>query len=223
MKLTAIVTCHESDPNPVVRMLKAQTRPPDEILLETSGECEPLTEDVNFHVHAHDEKDYGYRKRNRMALRASGEWLGFFCHDESYHPRYIELMLRKAETKPEADVVYCAWSYDPSCTFRPAESSLGNFFIKTRVFTKAGGFEIAEEPGMCDALLIYKLAFEMGVKSVKEPATLYYHNVPFEPTIVPTNWGQPVRVVTNDYKFWTTVTDMQIPDDPLDKEGTDVV
>ena len=196
MKLSAIVTCHESDPNPVVRMLKAQTVPPYEILLETSGECTPLIETVDYHQHVHNENDFGYRKRNRLALRATGEWIGFFCHDDSYHPRYIEMMMERGQGR---EVVYCEWNDHPDCNFEACQSTLGNFFINRDTFMAMGGFSIAEEVGFTDALLIETLR-EMRVHLARLNVVLYYHNVPYDNNIVPTTWGELKGNVRGEYQ-----------------------
>ena len=204
---SAIVTCHNSDPNPVIRMLRRQTLPPDEVLVETSGECARIEEPVNHWDHVPDENDYGYRKRNRMAQFAKGDWLGFFNHDDSYHPRYIELMRALAS---DNDIVYCDWSTIPqNCKWERDFSTVGNFIVRREKFLAKGGFPPLEgKEGWADARFI-EATSEMP--RIHLPAILYYHNVPYAQHIVPTYWGTPQNY--NDdvtYSKWKHITDQQL-------------
>lgn len=204
---SAIVTCHNSDPNPIIRMLRRQTLPPDEILVETSGECARIEEPVNHWDHVPDEHDYGYRKRNRMAQFAKGKWLGFFNHDDSYHPRYIELMRALIG---EHDIVYCDWSTIPqNCTWERAVSTVGNFIVHREKFLEVGGFPtLAEDEGHADARFIEATA---DVPHIHLPAILYYHNVPYAQHIKPTYWGNQQDYDDDvTYSKWKHVTDQQL-------------
>lgn len=213
VKFTAIVTCHNSDPNPIVNMLLSQTRPPDDIMLECSGDCRELLHEIVHYLSVPDDKDFGYRKRNRMSSLAAGDWIGFFCHDDSYHPRYLEFMLRLAEG---VDVVYSDWNDIPGCTFRSSSSTLGNFIVRKEVFLKAGGFPIMDDMGLSDAALINALV-DAGVSLAKNKYPMYYHNIPYSDTINPTVWGEQHRYsdwikdrVT--YAAWKYLTDIMLKD-----------
>ena len=208
---SAIVTCHNSDPNPVIRMLRRQTFPPDEILVETSGECAPIEEPVDHWDHVPDEHDFGYRKRNRMALFAKGDWIGFFCHDDSYHPRYIELMSAVTE---DNDIVFCDWNEVPAnCSWEPTSSTLGNFITRREKFLADGGFPVTDgDAGYADARYILN-SFKSS--RVHVPIVLYYHNTPYAQHINPTSWGETHEYETfmkerHTYSTWKYVTDQQL-------------
>lgn len=208
---SAIVTCHNSDPNPVIRMLRRQTLPPDEVLVETSGECARIEEPVNHWDHVPDENDFGYRKRNRMAQFAKGDWLGFFSHDDSYHTRYIELMCALAA---DNDIVYCDWTGMPAnCTWEQCVSTLGNFIARREKFLADGGFPTMDDKeGYSDARYILNTSKS---PRVHVPIILYYHNVPYAQHINPTVWGETHEYESfmqdrHTYSTWKHVTDQQL-------------
>ena len=136
-----------------------------------------------------------------------GEFIGFFNHDDSYHPKYIEKMLAALKDS-KADVVW-AWTHEfPNTQFQPCHSGVGNIFIRRELFLKKGGFQmergrkvldspaeprirfnIEDNPGFMDALLIENLRDDITVQKVCVPTIMHYHNIPFEGRIRPTNWG----------------------------------
>jgi hypothetical protein len=133
--------------------------------------------------------DFGYFKRNKLASRAITEFIGFFCQDDSYDNRYIEIMLAVA-ARENADVVWCPWNDIPTCEFRGESSTLGNFIVRTRLFNELGGFP--KDPrghGWRDAALIEKLR---SYRVASANLLLYKHNVPFLPGTRTTRWGQVI-------------------------------
>lgn len=192
MSLTAIVTAHRESPHSILRCLAAQTVPPKQVLVGISEV--PILVEVpsapfsTVLVHSPDEKDFGYRKRNRLIDIAVGDFTGFFCHDDSYDGDYIEKMLDAAD-KTRADVVYCSWNDIPNCTFNACSSTLGNFIVRTSLLQEVGGFPEHENEGLRDAALIEKL--RSVVSSIaRVNVMLYYHNVPYIRGTRVSVWGK---------------------------------
>ena len=215
--LSAIVTCHAAQPDAILACLAGQTRAADEILLgwsEAPHGASNIT-GVTRVEEADDEKDFGYGKRQRLASQAKSEWLGFFCHDDSYHPRYVELMMAFGDVRREGpsnsaelDVVWCPWNDRPGCSFRPCDSTLGNFIVRRETFMKAKGFaefgvgaqlvdpwgRVFNGPnhGLRDAAFIKRVRAQTS-RIEKVSTLLYYHNVPFDESVKATSWGQPCQ------------------------------
>ena len=227
--VAVLCTNHKSDPVPMLNGLFRQTRLPDGVLLESSGvsregdrlihTCDvPCRGDYELRYTVDDvlvpeENDYGYQKRNRMAERAKADWLAFWCHDDSYHPRYLELMMAAAEKQPEAEVVYCNYNIWPECRFLQRQSTVGNFIITRSLFHTLGGFwrKQRDNWGYADAAFIDAIN-ERGTCVAHVPFTLYYHNVPFDPSVTATVWGIPTHSTPTDYKQWVSVTDRRLQD-----------
>ena len=115
MKFTAVVTAHDDSPGPIVRNLLDQTRPPDEILLLISAHKHALRltgfdGPVQVFLVA-NKNDWGHQKRALGLDLASGDFIGWFNHDDSYEPNYIEEMLDAIERGEDADVAFCNWSH----------------------------------------------------------------------------------------------------------------
>lgn len=206
--LTAIVTCHNSTPDPILKNLEDQTRTADEVLVECSGTCSPATRKHDYLGLVETKMEFGYEKRNRLAEKATSEWLGFFCHDDSYSLDYIKEMMDKAGSFLRPDVIWCLWNDRPNCRFLPCDSTLGNFFIKREAFLAAGGFPkppmhgwlhspaqpstlfiLDDNHGLRDAMLIDTLTKDAEVRVASIQEVLYFHNVPYNKMVSPTVWG----------------------------------
>lgn len=204
MKFSAIVTAHNSDPNPIIDCLQMQTSPPDEILVGTSGDCSPVENRDGVLVKEFlDKSDYGYEKRNELAKSATGDMLGFFSCDDSYRRDYISLMTEVARLH-RSDVVWCHWTSATNKVrhffpfeFKPANATLGNFIIRRNVFIRVGGFQpFSEAPnnfGYFDAGLFEKLNSEKYVTITEVPSILYFHNFPVDIRVIPTVWGRALN------------------------------
>jgi|ERR1051325_809646 hypothetical protein len=191
--LTAIVTAHDESPTSILCNLGQQTVVPDQVLVgmskpPASWQMPPLPFPVTL-VTSPDEKDFGYRKRNRLITAATSHFVGFFCHDDSYSPEYIQTMIETAEAYG-ADVVFCPWNDIPNCKFAGCSSTLGNFIVRTQLLKEQGGFPAPHDgnEGMRDAALIEMLKYT-GAKIVSAGALMYYHNIPFLPGTKVTVWG----------------------------------
>jgi hypothetical protein len=207
--LTAIVTCHNSTPDPILKNLEDQTRTPDEVLVECSGTCAPATRKHDYLGLVETVQEFGYEKRQRLAEKATSEWLGFFCHDDSYSLDYIKEMMGKAQGFLRPDVVWCPWNDRPGCRFWPCDSTLGNFIIKRDAFLSHGGFArppmhgilfspahpttrfiCDDNHGFRDAMLIDRLIHDGEVRVAQAPELMYFHNVPYDKMVSPTVWGE---------------------------------
>lgn len=207
--LAAIVTCHNSTPDPILKNLEDQTRTADEVLVECSGVCAPATRKHDYLGAVETLNQFGYEKRNRLAEKATSEWLGFFCHDDSYDLTYIQQMMDKAQSFLRPDVVWCWWNDHPDCRFWPCDSTLGNFIIKRDMFLKHGGFPkppmhgelrspacpgvrfmLDDNHGFRDAMLIDSLIHDGECRVAAVSELLYFHNVPYDKMVSPTVWGK---------------------------------
>lgn len=207
----AIVTCHDAPADPIIECLLAQTRPPTSIYLGLSGTgiipADLLSNPAATRtLKTRNRDDFGYYKRNTLAAQATEDYLGFFCHDDSYHLSYIERMMEVAEAK-QADIVWCRWLDIPRCTFTPCSSTLGNFIISRALFSQLKGFPELEfnapyklrdgrtlhivDHGLRDAVFI-DMCKEATTNIEHVPLMLYYHNVPFSPGVPVTSWGRKI-------------------------------
>lgn len=110
-------------------MLLSQS--PEEIIcLASDTDLDPLKKDFPdvLFCHQQNRNDWGHEKRAAGLDLAQGEWVGFFNDDDSYSPEYLSRMLDQTEG---ADVVYCAWSTYPNCTFNYGSSTSGNFIVRS--------------------------------------------------------------------------------------------
>ncbi len=82
-------------------------------------------------------EDWGHAKRGKGVASASGEYVGFFNHDDEYHLTYLQKMLTAAAER-QADVVYCAWNEQPNCGFAFGSSTAGNFITRTSLARHVG-------------------------------------------------------------------------------------
>lgn len=205
--LSAIVTAHMCSADGILACLAGQTVKPLEALVAISSAPseDALTPPQHTFPVAVTEmanmEDFGYKKRQWLIPQAKGDYCGFFCHDDSYSPFYVQKMLELAEAK-DLDVVYCSWNDLPDCTFAPCESTLGNFIVRTSLLQTLGGFPpCRRNEGLRDSYLISLLGMHQpmdGTSSPIQPAvsigrvnhTLYFHNRPFLPSIRPSVWGR---------------------------------
>jgi len=212
--LSLICAIHNSSPDSILRNLGAQTLLPTETLVGMSGEVPQWMPPEQLSIVYSDvfptKGDFGYAKRNELSRRAVGDWVGFMCQDDSYHPRYLELMMKWA-VDFKADIVWCRWNDRPYCQWQPCDSTLGNFLVKRKVFLELGGFPeppmhgmmkspawpgttfiLDDNHGFRDALFIQK-SIEAGLNVVSCPFMLYYHNVPFLEDQKVTGWGNDAQ------------------------------
>jgi len=210
--ISIICAIHDSSPDSILKNIAAQTLLPTEVCVGMSGTCPQWSPPKGLSVVYSDvfpgEPDFGYRKHNEFAKRSSSDWLAFMSQDDSYHPKYLELMLKWA-VDFGTDIVWCRWNDRPYCQWQPCDSTLGNFIVKREVFLDLGGFPTPPEKGTLkspaypgttfildnnqgfrDAMFIQK-SIEVGISVVNCPYMLYYHNVPFEPDQKVTSWGNP--------------------------------
>ena len=181
MGLTAVVTCHENQPglDQILTNLAEQTVRPDEVLVYHSGidgndrwiaaGFFPLFETLRL-TKCEDRRDWGHEKRSQGLAEASCEYIGFFNDDDSYHPRYVELMLRAI---PGRVAVWCAWNERPDgCDFGAGSSTSGNYVANTERAQTAGYTDRHYE---ADGTFIGRLGQLGG--TVEVPHVLYAHNV----------------------------------------------
>jgi hypothetical protein len=205
----AIVCVHNSSADSILNCLAAQSRMPDHIIVGESGEVPPHA--CSDQASKFDSvNDFGYHKRNVLAKDSNADWIGFFNQDDSYHPRYIELMMEAATER--VDVVWCRWNERPYCQWLPCDSTLGNFIIRRKVFNKLGGFPeppqhgwlkskawpgtnfiLDDNHGLRDGMLIDAINKSPDILVAHVPYLLFYHNVPFSKEQRVTNWGEDVR------------------------------
>ena len=181
MTLTAVVTAHDASPGPIVRNLLAQTRKPDEILVFISAHKHALRLTgfdglVQVFLVA-NKNDWGHQKRALGLELASGDFIGWFNHDDSYEPTYIEELLGAVE-REDADVAFCNWSHggrgmdvNHACEFRGGNSTAGNWIGRTALIREVG---YTNRDYSADAHLID--AVRPKAKVVKVHKTLYNHN-----------------------------------------------
>jgi glycosyl transferase family 2 len=242
--LTAIITAHDDTPWCMIDNLDKQTRHPDEIIVGVSDWWPFLSNDGSGNLPKpgttlnvlsrrsggpdvyvemfKNMNDYGYHKRNELLKRAACDYVGFFNHDDSYDLTYIEKMMGALEAA-DADVAWCRWDENNHLigaremnAFEPFYSTVGNFFVRTELFRKIGGFpfdevqrmvvwaagamlagsntELMIDPtatgeGWLDAAAITRL-LNTTDKIVKVDERLYHHNVPYDPTLRPSVWGE---------------------------------
>lgn len=174
MTLTAVLVCHANKAalEFAIEELLSQTRPPDEIVvLASDTPLEELREtypEVRF-VERENEEDWGHGKRAAGIELATGEWIGFFNHDDAYDPTYLERMLSAADGH---DVVYCAWNEQPGCDFSIYRSTAGNFVVRAGLAKRVGWMSRRYE---ADGDFIEALKAE-GARVARVDDVLYHHN-----------------------------------------------
>lgn len=173
---TAIVTAH-ADKDNIVRtldhLLNVQTRPPEEIIaLASDIEVDDISDQFPSVIMCVEpnRNDWGHEKRATGLDMANCEYVGWFNHDDSYSPTYIEEMVGEADRG--ADVVYCGWSKLQRPTFSLNSSTSGNYIVNTALAREAGYTDRHYE---ADGTFINRIA---GVaKSIKFlDKVLYFHN-----------------------------------------------
>jgi glycosyltransferase involved in cell wall biosynthesis len=170
--------------------LARQTKLPGQVLVGVSEMPTSIVPSFPFPfvlTQSANENDFGYRKRNRLLSLVTEEFVGFFCHDDSYDNDYIERMLEAAKSM-EADAVYCSWNQIPNCEFKGCSSTLGNFIVKASILEEIGGFPPCKNEGLRDAELINAIR-EKASRIARVNIMLYQHNVPYWKDIQPSVWG----------------------------------
>jgi hypothetical protein len=198
----AIVTGHKQMPFAIMKNLATQTVQPRQVLVGVS-ECPlpwvvpslPFPFSILSFPTVHD---FGYSKRNTLAMLASTDYLGFFCQDDSYDGDYIEQML-KAVDNTRAVAAYCQWDdglvehgVGLTCSFHTDSSSLGNFIVRRDIFEQLGGFpKTPRGEGLRDGALIEAIR-EVADSVARVNITMYHHNKPYESGVRVTAWGKEV-------------------------------
>ena len=174
--VTAIVTAHADKEN-LRRILRDlynwQVRTPDEIIaLASDIDLSELQEEfpkVRFYSEP-NLGDWGHAKRAKGLDLATSDYAGWFNHDDSYHPDYLDNMMKLAESGN--DVVYCGWSKNAHPQFRLGSSTSGNYIVKIDKGRAAG---YADRHYEADGTFINRI-----VEKAKSIAfcdrVLYYHN-----------------------------------------------
>jgi GT2 family glycosyltransferase len=200
--LTAIVTGHKQSPFAIMNNLANQTVKPAQVLVGVSEFPLPwVVPSFPFPFTVLDfptVNDFGYSKRNMLAMLATSDYLGFFCQDDSYDGDYIEQMLKAVENT-RAIAAYCQWDdsvmgdkLGGSCSFHTDSSTLGNFIINREAFERLGGFlESPRGHGLRDGHLIERIR-QVAESIARVNITLYHHNKPYEAGIRVTSWGKEV-------------------------------
>lgn len=233
--VTALVTAHADTPWGIIANLDDQTRRVDQIIAAVSdwwwmadskiGSNLTVTSRragaPEVYIELHENKnDYGYAKRNALLPKVESEYVGFFSHDDSYELDYVERMMDAAK-ESDADVVYCGWDEPKQdggmailedCKFQIFQSTLGNFFVRTKLIRSLGGFPLSAVQmliptaadmsarhggiyninttaiGWMDGLMI-RLLNDMTNKITKVHHVLYHHNQPYWKDMKPSRWG----------------------------------
>lgn len=174
MTFTAVVTAHKVAPFHILGNLIYQTRKPDEIVVLASDidpEERVALEDgfpqASFHW-VPNRNDWGHEKRSQGLEMATGDWVGWFNHDDSYTSDYLERMLEQAV---DHDVVYCAWNAIPDCSFVGCSSTSGNFIVRTDLAKQVGW---RWRDYCADAWFIEHVGARARVSRIDE--VLYFHN-----------------------------------------------
>ena len=173
---TAVVTAHKDESGlrrVISDLLTWQVRKPNEIIaLASEIDLTSLRKEfpsVTFHEEPNKE-DWGHDKRAKGLDLASGDYIAWFNHDDSYNPDFIEQMMREAENG--ADVVYCGWSGNSNPEFKASNSTSGNYIVRTQVGRNAGYGDRHYE---ADGTFINRIAaLNPTIKFVNR--VLYYHN-----------------------------------------------
>lgn len=173
---TAVVTAHKESPHRILGNLLYQTRKPDEILCFLSDVPAPVVAEAREHFPAvqfvctPNRNDWGHEKRALGVARATGDYVGFFNHDDSYDLQYIEKMMEAAEAG--AEIVYCEWDVGHVVGFRSGSSTSGNFIVYTKL-AQTAGYTKRDYPA--DGHFIRALS-DMKPRIVKVEKELYFHN-----------------------------------------------
>lgn len=173
---TAIVTAHESESGlrrAISDLLTWQVRKPDEIIVLASDiDLTALRKEfpsVTFHEEP-NKNDWGHDKRAKGLDLASGDYIGWFNHDDSCHPDYVQEMMELAESGN--DVVYCGWSKDPRPSYRSASSTSGNYIVSTATAREA---KYTDRHYEADGTFIDRIS-KLTQKIAFCNRVLYFHN-----------------------------------------------
>ena len=173
--LTAIVTAHDDVPWAIIENLMDQTIQPTQVVTAVSGwPTDRGWPDPAYEIHLNMD-DYGYDKRNKLLPRATGDYVGFFCHDDRYDLDFVESMLTAA-VEGNADIVYCGWD-EPNkamvggfrtmadCQFKAFDSTLGNFIVRTSLMKQIGGFPIGAAGDLITSAAVVKVGSGLPVNT----------------------------------------------------------
>lgn len=98
-----------------IRSLRAQTRPPDRLIVVDDGSTDGTAELLQTLVEQFDIEIISHEiNRGANAARQTGieqldtTWMLLADADATYHPSYLERLAETADAQPEADLVYCS-------------------------------------------------------------------------------------------------------------------
>lgn len=181
LSFTAVLTVHDADYLPILQTVLSQTRKPDEVLVFVSVEhhaIELRSNDSNVRFYADANKnDWGHEKRALGLRLASCDAIGWFNHDDSYEPEFVERMMNALEAG--ADVAFCNWSHNgpqnnirADTEFRGGDSTSGNWVARTELVRSVGyNFrDYSADSHLIDAVA----ATKPSIAKVASP--LYHHN-----------------------------------------------
>lgn len=179
--LSAVVVCHNGSPSHILGNLVYQSRKADEILVFWSEPdmaewefCVGAFPQVDMWAQCEDRNDWGHEKRSMGLAAAEKDYVGFFNHDDSYSPLYVEKMMAAADAG--FPIVYCGWNVYPDCHYSAGSSTSGNFVISVELARQAGyeGRDYSADAQFITATR--ELAEANGDSPVKIPDILYYWN-----------------------------------------------
>lgn len=154
----------------MIRQLKRQSQPPDEIILcvccmDTTG----IKVDIILNDRHHD--DVGQSKCDMGLRLATKQYVGFFSSDDEYLPDYIEKL-----ASVTAEVVFCDfWSHliGKVIEARPEPGVITRgCYLVDRQFALQIGYRHRNYIG--DGLFIMDL-MNLGATAKRVPELLYYH------------------------------------------------
>jgi glycosyltransferase involved in cell wall biosynthesis len=169
---TAIVTTHNNRQglDKILKNLFMQSEPPTEIIVVGSDtDFFNLPDGIKF-ILDENRNDWGHNKRAIGVKEATGDYLGFFNDDDSYHLDYCREML---EAVVGSDVAFCGWNTYHKPSFSHGSSTSGNFIVKTDLAKKVGYNHRVYD---ADGLFINEIKRNTD-KIVFVNKVLYYHNV----------------------------------------------
>lgn len=171
--ISSVIIGHE-DLNAVidmVRQMKAQTKPPEQIIVAT---CCMDTDDLDVDLIISDKHvdDWGQRLCDYGLRLASEDYVLFASCDDEYQPTFLEEM-----TKFDEDIIHC--DFHSHLLNRVVESQCmigaitrGNFIVK-RAKAQPLGYNHRDYIGDGKFIVDMKRA---GATDIRVPKTLYKHN-----------------------------------------------
>lgn len=168
--VSAVVICHADRPqlDQALDALKAQTQPPDEVIVTV---CCMDTVGIQADVVLLDQHrdDWGQSKCDIGIRLATMEYVGLFSSDDGYEPTYLERM-----SKETADLVHCDFIHMGSPMRSVPETNRitrGCYLVRTRVAQRVG-YNHRDYAG--DGRFVEDL-IEAGASEVNVPETLHIH------------------------------------------------